>query len=301
MAGRIVLGALTTLNLSTHLDPMTLDLYGVADYLKTPGYTGLTPKIYIGASDVSIGTATMSSIAGSLSTLSIGGTNPNVSGGVAFQANGVLKGYAYVDTNFAVLQGVSGVGVRLLANGATALEISTAGHISSGVDNTQTLGTSGKRWPVVYAGTGTINTSDAREKTEVAPLTANEIAAAKQLAGELGTFRFLSAVAEKGAGARMHIGMTVQRAIDIMAANGLDPLTYGFICYDRWPDTTIPARTEPRKTGLFNAQGEEMVEQIEIEPARVIKGGDRYGFRPDELLLFLARGFDARLAALEAS
>jgi len=188
----------------------------------------------------------------------------------------------------------------LRRNGTEAARIVSGLHFRPATDNTQTLGAAANRWSVVYAGTGTINTSDAREKTEVAPMTANEIAAAKQLAGEFGTFRFLSAVAEKGAAARMHIGMTVQRAMDIMIANGLDPLNYGFICHDRWPDVTIAARTEPRKTGLFNAQGEEMVEQVEVEPARVIKGGDRYGFRPDELLLFLARGFDARLAALEA-
>jgi hypothetical protein len=33
-------------------------------------------------------------------------------------------------------------------------------------------------------------------------------------------------------------------------------------------------------------------------PARA--AGDAYGFRTDQLLLFIARGFDARLTALEA-
>lgn len=67
---------------------------------------------------------------------------------------------------------------------------------------------------VLYAGTGTINTSDANEKTAVSALTASEIAAAKSLANEIGSFQFLDSVEKKGAdNARHHIGMTVQRAI----------------------------------------------------------------------------------------
>ena len=144
------------------------------------------------------------------------------------------------------------------------------GAVTPGADNTQTLGIAGLRWNVVFAGTSTINTSDAREKTAVAALTAAEIAAAKALPAENGTFRFLDAVAAKGSAARRHAGLTVQRAIAVMTACGLDPMAYGFICHDTWAATaTAPA-------------------------------GDRYGFRTDELLMFLARGFDARLAALEA-
>jgi hypothetical protein len=42
---RIPLGGVTTLNTSTHLDPQTLDLYGIADYFRTPGYTGGSWKV----------------------------------------------------------------------------------------------------------------------------------------------------------------------------------------------------------------------------------------------------------------
>ena len=48
---RIVTGSLTTFNLSTHLDPQTADLYGVADYFSTPGYTGGSPKAWLNGSD----------------------------------------------------------------------------------------------------------------------------------------------------------------------------------------------------------------------------------------------------------
>src|SRR6185312_1063332 len=101
-----------------------------------------------------------------------------------------------------------------------------------GSDNAQPMGSSALRWSVVYAGTGTINTSDAREKTAVTPLTPAELAAAADLSRAIGTYQWLESVQLKGADARHHEGLTVQRAIAIMQEHGLDPMRYGFICYD---------------------------------------------------------------------
>ena len=186
----------------------------------------------------------------------------------------------------------------------TALSVVAAGHVQPGTDNAQTLGASANRWSVVYAGTGTINTSDARDKTPVAALTAAELAAATELAREVGTYRFLEAVAAKGEGARMHAGMTVQRAIEVMQGHGLDPLRYGFICYDEWEEVQTPATIEERQeeTGLLDQAGARIMRAYEVEvvPAHTRPAGNRYSFRTDELLLFIARGFDERLSALEA-
>lgn len=139
---------------------------------------------------------------------------------------------------------------------------------------TKNIGTASASVANLYTATGTVSTSDARLKTAVQPLTEGEIEAAKALGAEIGTFRFLAAIDEKGDAARFHVGMTVQRAIEIMEDFGLDPTAYGFICHDVWEATE-------------NEDGQ--------RPA-----GDRYSFRADELLLFMARGFEARLAALEA-
>lgn len=162
-------------------------------------------------------------------------------------------------------------------NGATRLNVDSSGHTYPQADGTQNLGGASNKWGTVYAATGTINTSDARLKAAISPLSAAELAASKALAAEIGTFRFLDAVAAKGDAARHHVGLTVQRAIEIMEAHDLDPFAYGFICYDAWQaveaDGSVPARD----------------------------AGDLYSFRTDELLLFLARGFDARLTALEAA
>lgn len=214
------------------------------------------------------------------------------------------------------------------------------GAFYPGANGTQSLGISGQGWSIVYASNGTINTSDARVKTDVRGLTEAELAAAKQLAREIGAFKFLDAIAKKGDEARNHIGMTVQRAIEIMQSHGLDAMAYGFICYDKWdaeyedhsaiyeqvivePEEieVLPAKTiEVAEDVILGGTPQTIVKQIEI-PAqrRVVKdavlgdgpikqeawretkreAGDTYGFRTDQLLLFIARGFEERLSRIE--
>lgn len=127
--------------------------------------------------------------------------------------------------------------ISLETDGVSRLVVENATTRPS-ADNVYSLGTAIRRWSVVYAGTGTINTSDARQKTPVSPLTTAEKTAASQMAAEIGTYQFLESVEQKGANARTHVGFTVQRAVEIMQANGLGPLTYGFICYDSWDAET---------------------------------------------------------------
>jgi hypothetical protein len=50
-----------------------------------------------------------------------------------------------------------------------------------GADNTWSNGFIGLRWSVIYAATGTINTSDIREKQQIRPLAEAELAVAKRL------------------------------------------------------------------------------------------------------------------------
>jgi hypothetical protein len=280
----------------------------------------------------------------------------------------------------------------LAVSNKTRAYIDSSGNFQPGADNAFSCGTASLRWSVVYADNGSIQTSDARVKTAVVALTNAEINAAKQLASEIGTYKFLSAVAEKGDAARNHIGMTVQRAIEIIKSYGLEPTSYGFICYDQWDDlyetvqinagekvkavrqiqrqkskeierkitevkmvdgkavacTSVRIEAEPEFSEhlVFNEDGtpvmyeaspavavvydedgtvlepavaavyeqrvhrEPIMETIEdeyevdAEPVfekRLIRpAGDRYSFRPDELLLFIARGIDARLAAIES-
>jgi hypothetical protein len=178
------------------------------------------------------------------------------------------------------------------------------GAVGPGADNTQDLGEASLRWAVVRAGTGSINTSDAREKTDVAPLTSAELATAAELARAIGTYQWLSAVQAKGADARWHAGLTVQQAIAIMQSHGLDPMRYGFICYDQWPETPEVVNSWPAQDAVLDDDGNAITPAVEAGSEitqQYRPAGDRYSFRHDELLLFIARGFAARLDALESA
>lgn len=166
-------------------------------------------------------------------------------------------------------------------NNALLLRVDLDGTVRGGADNSQNLGAPGQRWAVVYAGTGTISTSDGREKTMVRPLTAAELAAAVELGRDIGVYQWLAMLAEKGDAARQHVGLTVQDAIAIIQSHGLEPFAYGFICYDQWPE----------QAEILGDDGE--IVQLH-RPA-----GDRYSFRMDELLAFIARGMAHRLDAME--
>lgn len=155
------------------------------------------------------------------------------------------------------------------------------GDYAPHADNTFSSGLASRRHSVVWAGTGAISTSDAREKTTVRALNPAELAAAIELGREIGCYQWLAMIATKGDGARRHIGMTVQRAIEIMLGHGLDPFAYGFICYDQWDELPEIRREDG-----------ELVQ--EARPA-----GDRYSFRMDELLAFIARGLAHRLDGVE--
>jgi hypothetical protein len=147
--------------------------------------------------------------------------------------------------------------------------ILTFGPVSNA---THDLGYSGFRWKEVWATNGTINTSDARLKTKVTPLNEAELRAAARLAKEIGTFQWLDAVAEKGPdGARLHCGLTVQRAIAILKAEGLEPTRYAFICHNKG------------------------IRKINPDALR----DDEYSFRFDQLLAFVVRGQEQRLEQLE--
>jgi len=180
-------------------------------------------------------------------------------------------------------------------------------------DSFYNLGNSVRRFNQVFATTGSIQTSDARLKTPVRPFTTDEMNAARQLSKEIGIFQFLQSVAEKGEDARMHIGLTVQRAIEVMQANNLDPFAYGFICYDEWETITIDhsavegceAHTEtieidmPDGTKLAETVEYSAIEAREAYTETVQEAGSRYSFRYDQLNLFIAAGIEARLTALE--
>jgi hypothetical protein len=103
-------------------------------------------------------------------------------------------------------------------------------------DNVASLGAVGDRWSVVYAATGSINTSDRNEKQNIESLSEAETRVAVAAKGLLKKFRWKSAVEEKGDEARVHFGIIAQDLQDAFAAEGLDASDYGMWCSDTWTD-----------------------------------------------------------------
>jgi hypothetical protein len=95
--------------------------------------------------------------------------------------------------------------------------------VRPGADNTQSLGSAAYRWSTVYAGTGTINTSDEREKQQIADLDDAERRVAVAIKGLVKKYKYNDAVALKGDDARIHVGVIAQEVIAAFAAKVLTP------------------------------------------------------------------------------
>lgn len=104
------------------------------------------------------------------------------------------------------------------------------------VDNTYKLGRASFRWSEVFAGTGTINTSDENLKENIRDISDTEKAVATAIKSQMKAFQFSDAVAAKGSNARIHFGVIAQNVRDAFVAGGLDPTDYGVFCSDTWTD-----------------------------------------------------------------
>lgn len=123
-------------------------------------------------------------------------------------------------------------GFQFWVGNTSRVVILNDGKLIPGVDNTQSLGTSGQRWSVVFAGTGTINTSDAREKSGIRSLSPAEVAVGRRLLSLAEIWQYNDAVAEKGDDARLHSGWVAQRIVECFEAEGLDAYRYGCVGFD---------------------------------------------------------------------
>ncbi|MDA7765978.1 tail fiber domain-containing protein [Alphaproteobacteria bacterium] len=110
-------------------------------------------------------------------------------------------------------------------------------------DNVIDLGKSASRFDNIYATNATIQTSDANEKQQIAALTDAEMTAAKAISQLFKTFKWNSAVTEKGDAARTHTGVIAQDVEAAMTAAGLDAGDYAFFISSTWweTQTEVPA------------------------------------------------------------
>lgn len=141
---------------------------------------------------------------------------------------------------------------------------------SSITDNSLDIGSSSFRYQDIYATNGTIQTSDANEKQQIASLTDAEITAAKAISKLFKTFKWNNSVAEKGDAARTHTGVIAQEVEQAMTDAGLNAGDYAFFISSDWTDEET---------------GEER---------------NRKGIRYPQLMSFIGAATEQRLASIEA-
>lgn len=91
------------------------------------------------------------------------------------------------------------------------------------VDNAKTLGDGSFRWSVVYAATGTINTSDARDKDDIRPLSDKEKAVGASLRKLIRAYKW------KDGAEGTYVGVIAQDVIAAFEAEGLNAHDYGIV------------------------------------------------------------------------
>lgn len=132
-------------------------------------------------------------------------------------------------------------------------------RLAPATDNDKTLGLASNRWSVVYAGTGTINTSDARFKKVRGLLSDAEMQAWASVRAKV--YQFSDMVNEKGEiNARLHIGYIAQEVRDAFISAGLNPADYALWCED------VVTKDEYVKTEVTRQKTEKIVKsQVVIE------------------------------------
>lgn len=125
-------------------------------------------------------------------------------------------------------------------------------------DNITSCGRASNRWSVIYAGTGTINTSDGREKTRPFKIDDEVLDAWGDV--NFVTYQWIDSIMMKGEdAARWHFGVIAQQVRDAFEFRGIDGTRFGLLCYDKCEVT----------------------------------GQDRWGIRPDQCM-FLEAAYQRR-------
>lgn len=185
--------------------------------------------------------------------------------------------------------------------GSERLRIDSGVSVRPGADNAQDLGTASIRWKVVYAGTGTISTSDERAKQDIEAIPDEWLDAWGAV--EWVRFKFRDAVKEKGPLARWHVGLIAQWVRGVFAERGLDAEAIGLLCFDAWEEERDPVFEEQvvdqrtvvigrEGTGILGPDGveimrditeeEDVLGQVQVGERVILEAGDRWGLRYDE-------------------
>jgi len=171
------------------------------------------------------------------------------------------------------------------------------------IDNYLDLGATTHRWDDVRATNGTIQTSDANEKQQIASLTDAEITAAKAISKLFKTFKWNDKVEAKGDAARTHTGVIAQEVQQAMTDAGLDATKYAFWCSDTWweTQTEVPAVEADEENGIEAKDAYTRTDTYNTaeEAPEGATERTRLGIRYPELLAFIGAATEQRLADIE--
>ncbi len=166
------------------------------------------------------------------------------------------------------------------------------------------LGNASARWDDIFADNGTINTSDEREKQDVASLTSAEITAATAISKLFKTYKWKRKVVEKGDAARTHSGVVAQEVEQAMTDAGLDASKYAFWCSDTWwtKDFEVAAVEADEERGIEakDAYTRTVNYKTKEEAPEDATEQNVKGIRYSELLSFIGAATEQRLTSIEA-
>ena len=186
---------------------------------------------------------------------------------VLCKKDGTSVGAIATDSSVFKFYGVfsNGAGLGIYSN-RSVRPLDSSGDAS---DNDCDLGHSSQRYATLFAGTGSINTSDKNEKQDVEVFSDAEMKVAKKISSLFKKFKYKDAVIAKGDDARVHSGVIAQEIESAFKEEKLDASNYAFWCKDTWKSDDGKEQT-------------------------------RYGIRYSELLSFICAYNEQRFASIEA-
>ena len=225
--------------------------------------------------------------------------------------DGVLLNFYRDSTEVGNIQGAGG-GTLAIGGGNTFLRFQdsdstirpTTNTGFANRDNAIDLGASNARFDDIFATNGTIQTSDQNEKQSIQSLTTSEIAVAQRISKLFKTFKFNSAVEEKGDSARTHTGVIAQDVQQAFSDEGLDASNYALFISSTWWEKEISVDAvaeELDEEGNVVVEGKDAYTYIDTkeEATEGYTERTRLGIRYPELLSFISSAFEQRLTNIE--
>jgi len=149
------------------------------------------------------------------------------------------------------------------SNVMTPWNIST----NSARDNAIDLGHGTARFDDIYATNGSIQTSDANEKQDIAELSDAEQRVAVAAKGSMRKFRWRDAVEAKGDEARTHFGIIAQDLQAAFTSEGLDASRYAMFCSNTWWETQTEVPAVEAVAEVLDEEGNVVTEAVEAVDA----------------------------------